>query len=1133
MIKLSKNTVLGNARLFDTGTEGGGSGGTTDYNELTNKPAINSVLLEGNKSLEDFGIAPAGEYIDKEALDEINDAIDDIKTDLENKAGITENNVFTGDNTFTSITISRDDKDYTVIDNGNINDYIPDTVIGNDGIQGDYATQYGIVDCPNGLIDFKATDKEIELQAGIVVKLAGNNGSLTTIASAKKYTITSTGKITLFLAGGEILEAGLVHYGTDEPTNGTDNFVAWWNPVVGQWQFKSNDTGNVWRNAIATPIADVNAGATGITSIYYIGYRILNDDIIAQMSDIEAVEDKITTINTNISNLDTTVNAYGTLINQTRNDINSLNTSKADKSEIPTKTSQLTNDSGFITEDDIPEIEQAVKSVNGKTGEIVLTGTDINVSSSNGKTIKTALDDIDSSLNDIQENYVELGKDVSSNTNSISNINTLIGDKKALPEPTKSIVQNISDINDKIGTTGGSVNSVNGKSGTVVLYAGDIAMSDSDASSIATTIDGLDATIDSKATKATTLNGYGITDAYTKTQTDNLLANKANISSLGTMATKNAVDYSTTTEANALYAGKDLEQTVSTLTTTVNGKADKATTLSGYGITNAYTKTETNNLLANKVDKETGKVLSSNDFTDEEKTKLAGIQEGAQVNPTSLKNPYSLTIKTNGTSQAAYDGSATKTVNITASNVGALASDGNAVSASKLQTARAIALTGDASGSVDFDGSAAVSIPATLANSGVVAGTYGNLNGIVWISNNGGVKSSAAIFILTAKKAGKFRFNYCGGGEENYDYMVVKVNEEEKLNTKGMISPYYGYLELDIVANDVIEFSHIEDSSNFYDGDFAAIGNLVLGNTNTQFDAITPLNIGTYFTVSNGTYTFVPKVIFGGSVLDVDGKGRIIKANNNYPTIYTLEQFKNALGITDGATYTAGDNITITNGVISATDTTYSTFTDSKSGLVPNPGTASTEKYLNANGGWTKPTNTTYGNFLGCTSTAAGSSGLVPAPSSGSMDKVLKGSGNWGEALEFEMIDPYTDINSSKLTTPIASNQAGTVGKIFKFTKYGKLINLNIDMLMNGGLTRNSPTQIARILNTYSYLFPVDGRIVRAPVQIYFEAPTSATPIEAYLEMQISSNIAYIYLYTNVTFAPECRVICNMNYFSN
>ena len=53
-----------------------------------------------------------------------------------------------------------------------------------------------------------------------------------------------------------------------------------------------------------------------------------------------------------------------------------------------------------------------------------------------------------------------------------------------------------------------------------------------------------------KADKATTLKGYGITDAYTKAATD------------------------------------------SAITKAVGGKADKATTLGGYGITDAYTKTQ-------------------------------------------------------------------------------------------------------------------------------------------------------------------------------------------------------------------------------------------------------------------------------------------------------------------------------------------------------------------------------------------------------------------------------------------------------------------------------------------------------------------------------------------------------------
>ena len=50
--------------------------------------------------------------------------------------------------------------------------------------------------------------------------------------------------------------------------------------------------------------------------------------------------------------------------------------------------------------------------------------------------------------------------------------------------------------------------------------------------------------------------------------------------------------------------------------------------------------------------------------------------------------------------------------------------DGNAATATKLQTARTIAISTDATGSTTFDGSGNVTIALTLANSGVTAGTY-------------------------------------------------------------------------------------------------------------------------------------------------------------------------------------------------------------------------------------------------------------------------------------------------------------------------------------------------------------------------------------------------------------------------
>lgn len=50
------------------------------------------------------------------------------------------------------------------------------------------------------------------------------------------------------------------------------------------------------------------------------------------------------------------------------------------------------------------------------------------------------------------------------------------------------------------------------------------------------------------------------------------------------------------------------------------------TTLSGYGITDAYTKKNVDSLLNDKVDKEEGKGLSTNDYTTAEKKKLASLE---------------------------------------------------------------------------------------------------------------------------------------------------------------------------------------------------------------------------------------------------------------------------------------------------------------------------------------------------------------------------------------------------------------------------------------------------------------------------------------------------------------------------
>lgn len=135
------------------------------------------------------------------------------------------------------------------------------------------------------------------------------------------------------------------------------------------------------------------------------------------------------------------------------------------------------------------------------------------------------------------------------------------------------------------------------------------------------------------------------------------LAAKANTADLGTMATETATDYVKKTEA----PGYD---DILTKTEAAGTYATQAT-------------------VNNKVDKEAGKGLSTNDYTTTEKNKLAGIAAGAQVNVIE-------SVKVNGVALPVSE----KAVNVTVPT-GTLASK-NKVSKTDLDTALTSELDGKA-----------------------------------------------------------------------------------------------------------------------------------------------------------------------------------------------------------------------------------------------------------------------------------------------------------------------------------------------------------------------------------------------------------------------------------------------------
>lgn len=143
---------------------------------------------------------------------------------------------------------------------------------------------------------------------------------------------------------------------------------------------------------------------------------------------------------------------------------------------------------------------------------------------------------------------------------------------------------------------------------------------------------------------------------------------------------------------------------------------------------------------------------------------------------------------------------------------------------------------------------------------------------------------------------------------------------------------------------------------------------------------------------------------------------------------------------------TAGDNITIEDNVISATDTTYERMgaatasTPGTMGLVPAPGAGDNTKFLSGDGVWktvstyalptasptelggikigdnlsidingvASATDTTYSDFVGTDGVDPGTAGLVPAPTASDTGKYLKSDGTWDTVVSGPVITMTT-----------------------------------------------------------------------------------------------------------------------------
>ena len=139
-----------------------------------------------------------------------------------------------------------------------------------------------------------------------------------------------------------------------------------------------------------------------------------------------------------------------------------------------------------------------------------------------GKADASALEEIEQNVTSVTEQYETINE-------TVTNLGETINNEE------NGLTQQITNITQQIG---------NAESGLVkdVTDAKNAADAAADAAGAAQgAVDALETIVDGKADKATTLAGYGITDAYTKTETDGLLDAKADESALAGYATTGAL----------------------------------------------------------------------------------------------------------------------------------------------------------------------------------------------------------------------------------------------------------------------------------------------------------------------------------------------------------------------------------------------------------------------------------------------------------------------------------------------------------------------------------------------------------------------------------------------------------------
>ena len=575
-----------------------------DYNDIDNKPKINNVTVEGNKSLADYGIQPAGNYAHLNAngkvpLEEIDDSLLgnlqfqglwDAKT---NSPELPLNPTINGQYWIVSESGDRFGTDFNV----------GDWIVATNGAWRKVDNTDAVISVNGKIGKVVLTSEDITHNDTTVSKAIDNE-----IIRAKESELLITSSLNNEIARAEAKEEEIKNVLVDhiKDNNNPHNITK---EQIGLGEVdNTSDINKPISNAVQLAL-NLKADKTEVYTKEESDEKFLTEhqdisgkqDVIKDLDSIRKGAKLGETALQSFTETDPTVPEYVKSI--TQEDITNWNnksefsgnyndlTNKPIIPEVPTKISELVNDTGFITSDyhDATKQDKLIAGKNitiennvisasgsGGSGEVYTAGDGLTLSQDNVFSVNETIartsnvNELLSAKQDVINDLDVIRSGASLGTTALQSFTET---DPTVPSHVKSITQeDITNWNNK-SEFSGNYNDLTNKpiipeetteskvsewgftknTGTItsVKMNGKIvsSMGEADLGTVITEHQD----ITGKADKATTLEGYGITDAYTKTEVNNL------IPSLDGLATVEYVNnYHDATKQDKLTAGKDI-----------------------------------------------------------------------------------------------------------------------------------------------------------------------------------------------------------------------------------------------------------------------------------------------------------------------------------------------------------------------------------------------------------------------------------------------------------------------------------------------------------------------------------------------------------------------------------------------